>query len=121
MKERLRALRLENGLTQKQLAEKLNSTDKSIWAYENGVALPPLDILKAYADFFQVSIDYLVGSSDDLGAVMIQSDAPELSTQEKELVQLYRSLPPQFRKMAIDMLHLWAQQAAAENGSKKHA
>ena len=121
MKERLRALRLENGLTQKQLAEKLNSTDKSIWAYENGVALPPLDILKAYADFFQVSIDYLVGSSDDLGMVTIQSGAPDLSAEEKELVRRFRPLARPLKDLIFSMLDTWEQQAAAENGSKKHA
>ena len=68
MREKLRALRLESGLTQKELAAKLNSTDKSIWNYENGIATPPYEVLIAYTKFFDVSADYLLGLEDDFGA-----------------------------------------------------
>ena len=42
---RIRELRLENNLTQKELAEKISSTSKNIWAYENQISIPPLDVL----------------------------------------------------------------------------
>lgn len=35
---RIRELRLENNLTQKELAEKISSTSKNIWAYENQIS-----------------------------------------------------------------------------------
>lgn len=56
---RIRELRLENNLTQKELAEKISSTSKNIWAYENQISIPPLDVLIKLADFFNCSIDYL--------------------------------------------------------------
>lgn len=37
---RIRELRLENNLTQKELAEKISSTSKNIWAYENQISIP---------------------------------------------------------------------------------
>jgi len=58
---RIRELRLENNLTQKELAEKISSTSKNIWAYENQISIPPLDVLIKLADFFNCSIDYLGG------------------------------------------------------------
>lgn len=61
MKEILKNLRIESGLTQKELAQKLHTTDKNIWVYEKGNATPPLQILNGYADFFDVSVDYLLG------------------------------------------------------------
>lgn len=54
---RIRELRLENNLTQKELAEKISSTSKNIWAYENQISIPPLDVLIKLADFFNCSID----------------------------------------------------------------
>ena len=36
---RIRELRLENNLTQKELAEKISSTSKNIWAYENQISI----------------------------------------------------------------------------------
>lgn len=47
---RIRELRLENNLTQKELAEKISSTSKNIWAYENQISIPPLDVLIKLAD-----------------------------------------------------------------------
>lgn len=89
---RIRELRLENSLTQKELAEKINSTSKSIWAYENNVAIPPLDVLEKLSDFFSCSIDYLVGRSDDFGTVHIQTDAPQLISEERQLLDTFRKL-----------------------------
>lgn len=67
---RIRELRLENNLTQKELAEKISSTSKNIWAYENQISIPPLDVLIKLADFFNCSIDYLANHSDDFGNVV---------------------------------------------------
>ncbi len=77
--QRLKELRNECGLTQKELAKKLKTTDKSIWNYEKGIARPPIEIITAYADFFQVSTDYLLGRTDDFGNVFVQSSVPQLS------------------------------------------
>lgn len=60
----LKKLRTEHHMSQQQLAEHLYVTQQSIWKYENGQAHPDLDILKRMADFFGVSIDYLVGRTD---------------------------------------------------------
>ena len=92
---RIRELRLENNLTQKELAEKISSTSKNIWAYENQISIPPLDVLIKLADFFNCSIDYLANHSDDFGNVVIHTTAPapQLSDEEKELLENYRKLP----------------------------
>ncbi len=57
--ENLYRLRLESKLTQSELAQKLNYTDKSVSKWENGDATPPIDTLKELADLYGVSIDYL--------------------------------------------------------------
>ncbi|MBQ7923817.1 MAG: helix-turn-helix transcriptional regulator [Clostridia bacterium] len=85
---RVKELRLENGLTQKEFAEKINSTSKNIWAYENFVAVPPLDVLSRMADFFGCSLDFLTGRSDDFGTI----NTPALSPDEKKLLDDYRAL-----------------------------
>ena len=91
--ERIKELRIENLLTQKQLAEKIGSTSKSIWAYENKIAVPPLDVLRKLADFFNCSIDYLANRSDDFGNITIQeSTAPALNAEEQLLMNDFRAL-----------------------------
>ena len=58
-------LRTENNLTQTELAEKLNYTDKSISKWEHGETTPPIDVLKDIADLYNVSLDYLVTETPD--------------------------------------------------------
>lgn len=61
---RLRELRKERGLTQKQLAEQTGASERGIQNYELGVRSPAFDVLISLADFFDVSLDYLCGRSD---------------------------------------------------------
>jgi transcriptional regulator with XRE-family HTH domain len=90
---RIKELRNEMGLTQKELGEKIKSTSKNIWAYENELAVPPLDVLIRLADFFNCSLDYLSSRSDDFGNINIPSDAGEQLTQEeKAMLSNYRKL-----------------------------
>ena len=63
--ERLRDLRTEKGVTQKQFGELLNVKNFSIYTYEKGRSEPNIDGLIALADFFEVSVDYLVGHTDN--------------------------------------------------------
>lgn len=63
--ERLRLLRTEKGVSQKQVAEKLGITEVGYQNYEVGRRKPNFDIIPSIADFFNVSLDYLVGRSDN--------------------------------------------------------
>ena len=62
--ERIKELRLENGLTQKQLAKVIHVKKSAIGNYENYLRTPSLDLIILLADFFDCSIDYLVGRVD---------------------------------------------------------
>ena len=62
---RIKELRCSRGLSQKQLAEGTCLTVTAIQNYEYGTRQPAFDALIALADFFGVSLDYLVGRSDD--------------------------------------------------------
>ena len=53
-------LRREKGLTQLELADKLNYSDKSISKWERAEAIPDVAVLKEIADLFGVSLDYMV-------------------------------------------------------------
>ncbi|MBE5750862.1 MAG: helix-turn-helix transcriptional regulator [Clostridia bacterium] len=63
--KRIKELRLESGLTQKRLAEILNTTNSAVCDWERGRTQPDLQTLTKIAVLFGVSTDYLVGLSDD--------------------------------------------------------
>lgn len=58
---RLRDLREDNDITQNQIAIMLNIKQNTYSQYENGKREVPINILWKLADFYDVSIDYLVG------------------------------------------------------------
>ncbi|MBQ8340988.1 MAG: helix-turn-helix transcriptional regulator [Clostridia bacterium] len=58
-------LRKESGLTQLELAEKLNYSDKAISKWERGESLPDIIVLKTIADMFSVTVDYLLKSDHE--------------------------------------------------------
>lgn len=62
------ALRQGAKLTQSELAERLNYSDKAISKWERAESLPDITVLKAIADLFAVPLDYLVREENDVPA-----------------------------------------------------
>lgn len=62
---RFKTVRKEKDLTQKQVADGIGVPERQYQNYEYGKHTPSALILIALADFFDVSLDYLVGRSDD--------------------------------------------------------
>jgi transcriptional regulator with XRE-family HTH domain len=63
--KRLRELRKEKKLTMKELGKKFNLAESTISGYENENRKPDMDIIKQFADFFETSVDYLLGRTND--------------------------------------------------------
>lgn len=61
---RIRNLREDNELTQREIAEKLYIAKKTYERYENNERIPSIDFMIRLADFYNVSIDYLCGRTD---------------------------------------------------------
>lgn len=61
---RLRELRIEKGLSQKQLSEKLNISQSAIAKWELAKTEPTASALILLSEFFKVSVDYLLGLED---------------------------------------------------------
>ncbi len=68
--KRLRELRNERGITQQQLADLLQFGRSTIAGYERNGKQPDNQRLCQLADFFDVSVDYLLGHTDDRNAVI---------------------------------------------------
>lgn len=64
--ERLKTLRKSKKIYQKDLSKLLNITIRQYQRYENGEQKPNINSLLALADFFDTSVDYLLGRTDNL-------------------------------------------------------
>lgn len=67
MVENLKKLRQKSGISQQALAERLGISQQSINKYENHKIEPDISTLIAMADFFETTIDYLVGRTTQEG------------------------------------------------------
>lgn len=63
--KRLKLLRDKHNLSQQELGKSLSLAKQTISGYENGTRKPDQDILMRFADYFGVSVDYLLGRTDD--------------------------------------------------------
>lgn len=91
--QRLKALRKEAGLTQKELADKLNISQAAYAQWENGVKKPARENLTTLANILDTSIDYLLDNTnskhpeDDLSNVEIlfRKTSKNMTPEQKEI------------------------------------
>ena len=87
----LKALRDEKRISQEKLAEQIGTFQQSIHRYENGIHEPDIQTLISLADFFDTSIDYLVGHTD-IRHKIEPVEKFALNENEAALVEKYRKL-----------------------------
>lgn len=98
---RIKELRLSKNLTQQDLAVVIGCNQTAIGKYERGQLEPNISILTTLADFFGVSVDYLIGREDDFGVI---NNLNVISDDEKELLGAYRTLSKQDKQKAITVI-----------------
>lgn len=81
MGKKLKTLRNEKKLTQKQVADRIGLAISAVSSYESGMRYPSYDVLVKLANIFHVSTDYLIGMTDTRNI-----DVTGLSDNEIELV-----------------------------------
>lgn len=91
MLEVLKKLREESGITQKQLADAIGVSQQSINKYENHNIEPDIETLIRIADYFDTSVDYIIGHSDMRRKLEVTSPF-ELNNDESRIIDTYRKL-----------------------------
>jgi len=89
--KRLKELRLEKGLTQEELSKLSGVSFPTISRYENGKRTEPKrSILQTFANFFDVTMDYLAGDSNSRNEILPESEiskiCEQLNDQDKRLL-----------------------------------
>ncbi|MED1790341.1 helix-turn-helix transcriptional regulator [Brevibacillus laterosporus] len=96
--ERLRSLRNENGLTLRQLSERLNITYSALGKYERNEREPDFETLEKIATYFGVMIDYLIGRTE-----IKTFDEFVFITDVRHLEDKLKDLDPKKRKLIVDI------------------
>lgn len=67
---KIKELREDHDKTQRDLAAVLKMPQSQYWRYEQGFSDIPTEILIKLADYYNVSVDYLLGRTDDPGSLL---------------------------------------------------
>src|SRR6185436_11356133 len=86
-RDRFKALRIEQGLTHEEIAERLDVGISSINRWENGKTAPKGEVVSQIATVLNVSTDYLLGLTDDPTGQLTMDD---LSPMERKLIVAVR-------------------------------
>lgn len=99
--QRLKQLIRENHMTQRQLAGELSMAPTTLSGYANDCREPDLPTLIRFADYFQVSVDYLIGYSDNPSRAEASHDQGA-----EQLLGYYEKLTPETRRLLLDEARL---------------
>ncbi|MBQ7879915.1 MAG: helix-turn-helix transcriptional regulator [Clostridia bacterium] len=107
IKERLKELRKEKELTQKELSKLVNLSSNCVCEWEKGRSQPNVETLKKLSEIFSCSVDYIIGNTDDFGNIV---PAQPLKEGEKQLLEIFRSLAPIKQSQLSDYAKFLAQE-----------
>ena len=108
--KKAKELREISGLSQMRLSEKIGISAAAIEFLENHDNEPKGSTVAAYAKFFDVTSDYLLGltSDDDARLYVAEQSANAMhSSDETRLLEIYRKLSPDMRATLWSLLETW--------------
>ena len=100
---RLLELRKAKNISQQALADALSISQQSIDRYEKSINEPDIIMLKAIASYFNVSVDYLIGYSDN-PHILSDMSINVLTKDEANIISSVRDLPEEAQKSLADFL-----------------
>jgi len=107
--KRLKALREGAMLSQAKMAEAIGSTQSSVNRYESGQATPPVWLLRAYADYFDVSMDYIFARTEKPQGALYEYK-PKVAAQHPQMKQFIEMCfdpdSPMSRKLKDTLLQM---------------
>ncbi len=103
--ERLKELRISNGLTQIELSKHLNYSQSIISEWEKNGNQPTAQAIKTISEFFNVSADYLLGCENDFG-VKYYDEPSSFTPDELQLIAAYREMSQGKKQALFSMLDI---------------
>ena len=108
-------LRRDRNLTQPQLAKAINVSNAVVSFWENGKNEPKVSYIKKLANFFGVTTDFLLGQTDEWGNNLDTTGNNSLTDEEKKIVDMYRKLPPDLKRVIFATEKQFAKEQEENN------
>lgn len=124
--EKIYKLMSEQGISATQLTKDANLTVGVMTQWKQGKQKPSADALSKIADYFKVSVDYLLGRTEIRETVTAENQfkikkAPSLTDEEKQLLDDYRALSDETKVLLRGLIiNLKKSDADKQNTTKNH-
>lgn len=108
--KRIKDLREDRDLKQSEIAKILNTTQSYYAQYENGKRQIPFERMVDIAEFYDVSLDYIAGRTNDKKGL----SKSNMSVEETDIIKKFRSLSERRKGEAIGTINLLFKQEQEE-------
>lgn len=113
MYQRIRDLREDAELTQKDIAEKIYDTQQHYQLYESGKREPPFNLAIKLSKIYEVSLDYIAGLTNNKGGLH------KNSKEENELLSKYNALSDKRKGRVLQLLDMLTEEQQNENAQSQ--
>lgn len=107
--KKLKALRTSKKISQKEFGKLFGLAESTIGMYERDERRPDFELLNKFADYFEVSTDYLLGRTDTLEPTSQDNDEAEFQAfiNDPELQVWYKELPKSDEEELRKLRTIW--------------
>lgn len=107
--QRIKDLREDKDLRQEDIAKQLNMHKTTYCRYEQGISTPTLDVAVLFAKYYNVSLDYIAGITQDKGGIH------NITKEEAEIIGKYNELSDIRKGRVIQLLEMLTEEQKQEN------
>ena len=119
MREKLTSLRIENGFSQQELAERLNVTRQAISMWESGATIPSIDSLILLSKLYGVSVDELLGLAAGKKDEEAKAEAPANAGKSPRRLLIAAALLLAALVIAVSAYLMWRSESDGQIISDK--
>ncbi|RIJ65500.1 helix-turn-helix domain-containing protein [Rummeliibacillus sp. POC4] len=104
---RIKQLRERYNISQKDFAQKINVSNVVLSRYESDERKPDYDTLEKIADYFEVSVDYLLGRSSTQNKSTNENEEFQVFANDPSLQKWYKELPKSKEEDLRKLRKMW--------------
>ncbi|MFL8711280.1 helix-turn-helix domain-containing protein [Clostridioides sp. GD02377] len=121
LQDRIKEERLKLGLNQVELAKKFNVTKQTVSNWESGNRIPDTLILTKLADFFCISVDSLLGRTNNEQINNYENFIDELDSSDdvKELIKIFLDLDDKTKDKMLKIAQVFIEEEKSKVDNQK--
>ena len=119
--EYLKENRLARGLTLKDVEKATGINNGNLSRWERGEVIPSIDFCVRLANFYELSVNELLGLEDNFGDKAAKKMLPGLNAEEQKIIEDYRALPAPGKQLVKTTIKTFMETYESERRRTKYS